>query len=207
MNLGNPQSFNRYSYVENQPTNFVDPSGLLIAIPRCSLGCVLREGSDGYYWDCVETCTWTFINIGGTSTSITPQQPIDVGGGFEPTVGGSGGPDAPAAPPQENKDYKSYDECVKAEKRKCYWKGRNNFDQNVWWDVVGLGGGTAGFMNTIYQIVTKGGSLWALRIALGPIGIGGGMALGLDKAAQRGKAIEDECNAEVPDKCKQYKRS
>jgi RHS repeat-associated protein len=28
MNLGDPQSFNRYSYVENQPTNFVDPSGL-----------------------------------------------------------------------------------------------------------------------------------------------------------------------------------
>ncbi|MGQ0540940.1 MAG: RHS repeat domain-containing protein [Blastocatellia bacterium] len=29
MNLSNPQSFNRYSYVENQPTNFVDPSGLV----------------------------------------------------------------------------------------------------------------------------------------------------------------------------------
>ncbi len=28
MNTGNPQSLNRYSYVENQPTNFVDPSGL-----------------------------------------------------------------------------------------------------------------------------------------------------------------------------------
>ena len=28
MELGNPQSFNRYSYVENQPTNYVDPSGL-----------------------------------------------------------------------------------------------------------------------------------------------------------------------------------
>jgi RHS repeat-associated protein len=28
MSLGNPQSFNRYSYVENQPTNFVDPTGL-----------------------------------------------------------------------------------------------------------------------------------------------------------------------------------
>ncbi|MBK8811752.1 MAG: hypothetical protein IPN69_13605 [Acidobacteria bacterium] len=27
--VGNPQSWNRYSYVENQPTNFVDPSGLL----------------------------------------------------------------------------------------------------------------------------------------------------------------------------------
>lgn len=29
INLRNPQSLNRYSYVENQPTNFVDPSGLL----------------------------------------------------------------------------------------------------------------------------------------------------------------------------------
>ncbi|MBK9156404.1 MAG: RHS repeat protein [Chloracidobacterium sp.] len=28
MNLGDPQSFNRYSYVQNDPTNFVDPSGL-----------------------------------------------------------------------------------------------------------------------------------------------------------------------------------
>jgi len=28
MSLGSSQSFNRYSYVENQPTNFVDPSGL-----------------------------------------------------------------------------------------------------------------------------------------------------------------------------------
>ncbi|MBK8810645.1 MAG: hypothetical protein IPN69_07910 [Acidobacteria bacterium] len=26
--VGNPQSWNRYSYVENQPTNLVDPSGL-----------------------------------------------------------------------------------------------------------------------------------------------------------------------------------
>jgi len=26
--IGDPQSFNRYSYVENQPTNFIDPSGL-----------------------------------------------------------------------------------------------------------------------------------------------------------------------------------
>ena len=34
MSLGNPQSFNRYSYVENQPTNFIDPSGLFLAAPR-----------------------------------------------------------------------------------------------------------------------------------------------------------------------------
>ncbi len=30
--VGNPQSWNRYSYVESQPTNFVDPSGLFIYI-------------------------------------------------------------------------------------------------------------------------------------------------------------------------------
>ncbi len=28
-NLGDPQSFNRYSYTQNDPVNFVDPSGLL----------------------------------------------------------------------------------------------------------------------------------------------------------------------------------
>src|SRR5690606_27244581 len=28
MNIGDPQSFNRYSYVQNEPTNYVDPSGL-----------------------------------------------------------------------------------------------------------------------------------------------------------------------------------
>jgi len=26
--IANPQSFNRYSYVQNDPVNFVDPSGL-----------------------------------------------------------------------------------------------------------------------------------------------------------------------------------
>ncbi|CAN5565673.1 hypothetical protein BH18ACI1_BH18ACI1_22180 [soil metagenome] len=34
MSIGNPQSFNRYSHVENQPTNFVDPSGLQLSIYR-----------------------------------------------------------------------------------------------------------------------------------------------------------------------------
>ena len=32
--IGNPQSFNRYSYVSNQPTNFIDPSGLFMIAPR-----------------------------------------------------------------------------------------------------------------------------------------------------------------------------
>ena len=43
MNLGNPQSFNRYSYVENDAVNLVDPSGLQLRyydVPR-GLGCVV----------------------------------------------------------------------------------------------------------------------------------------------------------------------
>src|SRR6266511_4521632 len=47
MSVGNPQSFNRYSYVNNDPVNFVDPSGLL-GILDCKL---VRY--DGYErWEC-----------------------------------------------------------------------------------------------------------------------------------------------------------
>ena len=34
MNLGNPQSFNRYAYVLNDPVNFIDPSGLDAALDQ-----------------------------------------------------------------------------------------------------------------------------------------------------------------------------
>ncbi len=47
--VGNPQSWNRYSYVENQPTNYVDPSGLQWRYfdRSAGLGCVL--GTDGRF--------------------------------------------------------------------------------------------------------------------------------------------------------------
>ncbi len=32
-NLSDPQSFNRYSYTENDPVNFIDPTGLCIEVP------------------------------------------------------------------------------------------------------------------------------------------------------------------------------
>ena len=40
MRLGDPQSFNRYSYVENQPTNFIDPTGL------CRFNIFIRIGTN-----------------------------------------------------------------------------------------------------------------------------------------------------------------
>jgi RHS repeat-associated protein len=38
LTIANPQSFNRYSYTQNDPVNFVDPSGLLLALDCSFLG-------------------------------------------------------------------------------------------------------------------------------------------------------------------------
>lgn len=45
MKMRDPQSFNRYAYVQNDPLNFVDPSGLNVAAP----GGGISIGS-GYCW-------------------------------------------------------------------------------------------------------------------------------------------------------------
>jgi RHS repeat-associated protein len=111
MNLGNPQSFNRYSYVANQPTNFIDPSGLVLAVPHCSYGCVLREGSNGYYWDCIQTCYWDFFNIGGSSTIWTPSTGGDPGNGG----GGGGGNESSLLNNSAPKNSKACDEGKRLE--------------------------------------------------------------------------------------------
>ena len=77
--LGNPQSFNRYSYVENQPTNFIDPSGLQRRL--ISYSCWCRNGNVPGWTDpnpeC-ETC-WAWIDDGtGHGGGVSP---IDHGGG------------------------------------------------------------------------------------------------------------------------------
>jgi len=48
---GNPQSFNRYSYVYNNPLKYVDPSGHIGTgvNGNCMCGGVRYEGSDGFY--------------------------------------------------------------------------------------------------------------------------------------------------------------
>ena len=68
-NIGNGQSWNRYSYVENQPTNYVDPSGLFMIGPR-------PPGPREQSW--LEIC-W-LLGICGNPTSQR---------GEEVTVGGS----------------------------------------------------------------------------------------------------------------------
>lgn len=85
MSLGNPQSFNRYSYVNNQPTNYVDPSGLVLRYFDVDggLGCVLNQ-SDGKF-HCTQYINryWYDDGIGSGGGSS----------GFEPSGGGGGGRD------------------------------------------------------------------------------------------------------------------
>ncbi|MBX3265700.1 MAG: hypothetical protein KF831_03250 [Acidobacteria bacterium] len=51
MNIGDPQSFNRYAYVSGDPVNFIDPSGL-VGEYNCT-------GADGNCW------VWIFAARGG----------------------------------------------------------------------------------------------------------------------------------------------
>jgi RHS repeat-associated protein len=74
-----PQSFNRYSYVQNDPVNFVDPSGLLLAVPRYECTSVTIDG------DTSGSCRivgWDFYDIGnGPGTGIGDPGRDDGGGG------------------------------------------------------------------------------------------------------------------------------
>lgn len=55
--IGSPQSWNRYAYVENEPTNYVDPSGLQMRSITVyeGLSCVLSDVVNGVnIWRCIE---------------------------------------------------------------------------------------------------------------------------------------------------------
>jgi RHS repeat-associated protein len=88
--LSNPQSFNRYAYVQNDPVNFVDPNGLLL-VPVYGKFCV--DIGDGH-----PTCDYSitgyvyFPEPGGGPTGYGPGGP-----GGDP--GDSGGPSGPGGGP------------------------------------------------------------------------------------------------------------
>lgn len=73
-NLTDPQSFNRYSYVQNDPVNFTDPSGLD------------GDGGVGFPINCDANGVCTFSNLPG-GTAFSGNGVMDSGGLF----GGGGG--------------------------------------------------------------------------------------------------------------------
>jgi RHS repeat-associated protein len=98
MSLGNPQSFNRYSYVENQPTNFVDPSGLLAEGEICQINGQVDSKGDPVYQGTVRNgrCeshagSPVVISAGGWGwiggSTYTPYNPFNSSG---PGGGGTG---------------------------------------------------------------------------------------------------------------------
>jgi RHS repeat-associated protein len=93
MRTSSPQSFNRYSYVGNDPVNFIDPSGLLT---ECFVDIgsirVRRPGSGDQPYVTIPTVSVTCFDI--------PDGPTH-GGGTEGGGGGGGGVDPKA--PQNSK--------------------------------------------------------------------------------------------------------
>jgi hypothetical protein len=80
VSLGNPQSNNLYAYTQNMPTDFVDPSGLLLAI-RCSVGFEWRPHIEGGGdWELVERCYAYDDGFGGRGGIFGPPIDVDSGG-------------------------------------------------------------------------------------------------------------------------------
>ncbi|MBK8811006.1 MAG: hypothetical protein IPN69_09780 [Acidobacteria bacterium] len=88
--VSNPQSWNRYSYVENQPTNFVDPSGLNAIGGFYVCYDIVTTGGypnqPGHVYTTTETVCFVF---GGGNPGVGT---IDTGGGIGGGIGGAAGP-------------------------------------------------------------------------------------------------------------------
>ncbi len=91
--VSNPQSWNRYSYVESQPTNFVDPSGLQLRYfdVRRGLGCVFNP-TDGKF-HCIESIDryWYDDGTGGGDPGTPGGDPGLPGGGGGGSASASAG--------------------------------------------------------------------------------------------------------------------
>jgi RHS repeat-associated protein len=95
-NLADPQSFNRYAYVQNDPVNLVDPTGLEPCIWDPSTGnyCVYGGGDPIRPID--DPTTYRFVLASSWNPLVGGQLGGGRGGG---TQGGAGVPQNPALPP------------------------------------------------------------------------------------------------------------
>ncbi len=133
INLGTPQSFNRYSFVENEPTNYIDPSGLRL-YPGDVLNMQWRFWSAG--------CAW--ISMEGQSvlicSGVSPwDAPEPAGGGGDD---GGGALSSTGAPSMAQETFK---ECVKRKMAALKKELDDLMDKNmVQWSSWTLGGLIAG---------------------------------------------------------------
>ena len=217
MQLGNPQSFNRYSYVENQPTNFVDPSGLQMRLISYNCWCV--NGNVPGWTDpnprC-ETCyAWIDDGGGGGGPTDFPTHGDPGGGGGGDSGGGGGGGGgggpigpAPSSNPPSADNNKEYKDCVKAETRACKAQGRAYFNDNFYNSL--LYGPAAGAIGTgIFAAGKKAGWWGAIKMGVGTVAAKAGpyvtvvaSALAIRDLAQAGVAIENACKTNIDELCR-----
>ncbi len=93
MSLADPQSFNRYAYVQNDPVNFVDPSGLLLEDPAGMSRPQPLPSGPGFMSPGIHTTTFSgwYQGIEGGRIYGTFIYTVVVGGVFGSTVGGDFG--------------------------------------------------------------------------------------------------------------------
>ena len=157
MSLGNPQSFNRYSYVENQPTNFIDPSGLLM-ITQCTRRWVdLGEGR--YYSDWY--CQVIYDDGGGFDSGRRGPSDIDGGGGGDEVITRS--------PEQQKK----FEDCLKEPKAILKEKLGLLSDKIFWQQVYEIAAGilVAGSL-IVLTIATAGVGAVTATVVYGSLGAG-----------------------------------
>ena len=88
MRMGDPQSFNRYAYVENDPINFTDPSGLLLAGPNTRYSNITISGVINESVTVVDSYDASISFFGGSVFGRVVEAGLDPGGGFVDYGGG-----------------------------------------------------------------------------------------------------------------------
>jgi RHS repeat-associated protein len=174
INIGYPQSFNRYSYVENEPTNFIDPTGLNLELVCQPWHLVYTDGPHrGEHVPGSDFCVWILVNTGSLgNVTIGNTDPISVGDTVLATI-----------VPQQKTDREKYiDECLKSKLAGKIKEAENNVNRDFGTDLkynIGLGA-TAGAV-----LGGLGGNLIADDLGTIVGGAGGAIigAVGMSQAA------------------------
>ncbi len=176
-NLTDPQSFNRYSYVQNDPVNLIDPLGL-DPEDGGALGTALAEVAGmGPGTSVVDVpfdggFTGTIGDGGEVIMALSPigrptWEPVEPG-----TIGGPNiGPDPPFEPPQRTDEQKKneYFDCIRQAVREYHQRADAEARANAWY-VLGYNPDTAD--GTTGATTVIGGAINKLRGGAFRIGMG-----------------------------------
>jgi RHS repeat-associated protein len=174
MGVDNPQSFNRYSYVENQPTNFVDPSGLQIVTGwayTCFYACT-------FWWDCEPRgCQMVYVTYDdgrGPGPKPPAEDPPSSGGGSVEVFPTFTNPSNPA---DCDKGKRKKEEAIK-NRTACRQRYSDDAKQRIkeraewaFWNIVTPGADDGIEAGTAYAATSaQAGKLLGTKVAAGIIG-------------------------------------